>query len=548
MPEEQTAVLHNSKQSGISLLRPHLIRMLFQGNLTPNMKITFLGHAGLFFETATATVLCDPWFNPAYFASWFPFPSNGGLDVSQFSSPDFLYISHEHRDHLDAKFLRDNVSKDATVLLPDFPISSLRDKLTDLGFHSFLQTSDCEPLDIGGLSVAITALVAPSDGPEGDSAILLDDGHTKVFNQNDARPVNLDQLVRLGPFDAHFLQFSGAIWYPMVYRMDPMQKANLHEEKVANQSRRALDYIESVNASHVFPSAGPPCFLDENLFHLNDLEETRTIFEDQSKFLEYMKLHSNRPGHLVIPGTTIEFSVGGCRIKHPLPQDQIDEIFQNKERYLRTYAREHAPRIEQYKKELPKGNANLLEMMKKRLDPLLADAPHTCRYVDARALFHSGEFNIVIDFQEQRVRAWSGEHCPYVFWVDEALLEHCLLHEDDWVNSLFLSCRFEAAREGKFNEYLYNFFKCLSPKRLEYAEQFYASEMRSEEKIELDGHCIQRYCPHLGADLNRFGSVENGILTCSMHGFKFDLSTGECLNSRLHRLRVYRRDGSEGER
>lgn len=511
------------------------------------MKITFLGHAGLFIETATASVLCDPWFNPSYFASWFPFPSNAGLDVSRFSNPDFLYISHEHRDHLDAGFLRDSVNKNATVLLPDFPISSLRDKLADIGFHAFIQTTNLEPLDVGGLKVAIAALVSPSDGPEGDSAICLDDGHIRIFNQNDARPVDLNRLMGLGPFDAHFLQFSGAIWYPMVYRIDQERKAELQQQKVANQSRRALDYIASVNARYVFPSAGPPCFLDEDLFHLNDFEGNRTIFADQTEFLEYMKINDHHQGHLVIPGTTIELDGDGCRMEHPVSQDHIDEIFQNKERYLRTYARQQAPRIEQLKRDLPQGNRDLLEMMKKRLEPLLTNAPNTCKYVDASALFHSGKHDIVVDFREQRVKAWSGEHCSYAFWVDEPLLEYCLLHEEDWVNSLFLSCRFEAAREGKFNEYLYNFFKCLAPNRLAYAEQFYASQLRSQEKIELDGHCIQRYCPHLGADLNRFGSVANGILTCSMHGFRFDLSTGECLNSHLHRLTIYHRDGSKGE-
>ena len=506
------------------------------------MKITFLGHAGLFIETATSTVLCDPWFNPAFFASWFPFPSNEALDTSKFANPDFLYVSHEHRDHLDAEFLRDIVNKNTTVLLPDFPISSLQDKLREIGFRNFLKTTDSEPISAGDLRIAITALVAPSDGPEGDSAICIDDGEVRIFNQNDARPVRLDRLIGLGPFDAHFLQFSGAIWYPMVYRMEASQKAKLQADKVANQSRRALDYINSIKARHVFPAAGPPCFLDKDLFHLNDFPGKRTIFSDQSEFLKFMKANGHHDGHLAIPGTVIDLKSESCTVTHPLAQDSIDEIFEEKEAYLKSYAERQAPCIEQFHRSLPKDRPDLFGMMKDRLEPLLADAPYTCRYVDACALFHSGSHDIVVDFQEQTVKKWSGEYCAYVFWVEGSLLAHSLLHEDDWVNSLFLSCRFEAERDGKFNEFLYNFFKCLSPDRLAYAEQYYAAEMRSEETIEIDGHCIQRYCPHLGADLKRFGSVEDGILTCSMHGFRFNLETGECLNSQLHRLKVYDSD------
>ncbi len=43
------------------------------------MKVTFLGHAGLYVQTRHGSILCDPWFNPAYFASWVPVPSNQEL-------------------------------------------------------------------------------------------------------------------------------------------------------------------------------------------------------------------------------------------------------------------------------------------------------------------------------------------------------------------------------------------------------------------------------------------------------------------------------------
>jgi UDP-MurNAc hydroxylase len=42
---------------------------------------------------------------------------------------------------------------------------------------------------------------------------------------------------------------------------------------------------------------------------------------------------------------------------------------------------------------------------------------------------------------------------------------------------------------------------------------------------------VQRSCPHLKADLTRFGEEKDGILTCMMHGWQFDLATGRCLTS-----------------
>ncbi len=60
------------------------------------MRITGLGHAGMFIETAGGSILCDPVIGPTFFGSWFPFPDNRGLDWERFGNADFLYISHRH--------------------------------------------------------------------------------------------------------------------------------------------------------------------------------------------------------------------------------------------------------------------------------------------------------------------------------------------------------------------------------------------------------------------------------------------------------------------
>ena len=57
--------------------------------------------------------------------------------------------------------------------------------------------------------------------------------------------------------------------------------------KVESQFARAEKYVESVGARVVLPSAGPPCFLDEDLFHLNMIEPTDvSIFPDQTAFID----------------------------------------------------------------------------------------------------------------------------------------------------------------------------------------------------------------------------------------------------------------------
>ena len=182
------------------------------------MQFTFLGQAGLYIETRHGSILCDPWFNPAYFTSWFPFPSNEDVDLEKISRPTYLYVSHLHHDHFDPQFLSEHVWKNAIVLLPDYPLNLLERRLRDLGFTRFIQTKNGQATEVDGLRFMIMAMIAPIDGPLGDSGLMVDDGETRIFDQNDSRPIDLDVLNSYRPYDAHFLQFSGAIWYPMVYR------------------------------------------------------------------------------------------------------------------------------------------------------------------------------------------------------------------------------------------------------------------------------------------------------------------------------------------
>jgi nitrite reductase/ring-hydroxylating ferredoxin subunit len=75
--------------------------------------------------------------------------------------------------------------------------------------------------------------------------------------------------------------------------------------------------------------------------------------------------------------------------------------------------------------------------------------------------------------------------------------------------------------------------------RIEYIETYYANvDNDGKETFLRNGYRIQRLCPHRGADLERFGKISGGILTCQMHGWQFDLKTGNCITASGHQLSV----------
>ena len=138
------------------------------------MRATSIGHAGILIETDHGSVLCDPFFVPAFFGSWFVFPRNDQLPDDlrdRLERPDFLYISHLHGDHLDAAFLADHVDRDTTVLLPGFPTGELERRLRALGFRRFVATRDGAPIRLGRLEVVVHVETSITDGPGGDSAL-----------------------------------------------------------------------------------------------------------------------------------------------------------------------------------------------------------------------------------------------------------------------------------------------------------------------------------------------------------------------------------------
>jgi UDP-MurNAc hydroxylase len=512
------------------------------------VQVTSVGHAGFRIETHAGSILCDPWVNPAYFAAWFPFPDNSSLDWDRLGQCDYLYVSHLHKDHFDAKLLRAHVNKDAVVLLPDYPVPDLRGELEKLGFHRFFETTDSVKHRVDGpngpLDVMIIALRAPADGPIGDSALVVSDGETTVFNMNDARPVDLEMLAsQFGHVDVHMLQYSGAIWYPMVYDMPARAKAAFGTQKRQRQMDRARQYVTQVGANWVIPSAGPPCFLDPELRHLNDDRgDPANIFPDQMVFLDQMRVHGHDRGLLMIPGSTADFTGGQLNsLNHPFPADQVEAMFTTgKAAYISDYAARMAPVIAAEKASwAPRDGEPLLEPLRDLFEPIMSASDEICDGIGYPVELRLGAETVVLDFPKRTVREpVPAEKFRYGFAIAPELVRTALRdNEPDWVNTIFLSTRFKAWRVGGYNEYLYTFFKCLTDERIAYADGWFAETHDDTASITLDGYEVQRRCPHLKADLSRFGVVEGNTLTCNLHGWQWNLDDGRCLTARGHELR-----------
>jgi nitrite reductase/ring-hydroxylating ferredoxin subunit len=72
-------------------------------------------------------------------------------------------------------------------------------------------------------------------------------------------------------------------------------------------------------------------------------------------------------------------------------------------------------------------------------------------------------------------------------------------------------------------------------------ERFLAARGQASRvrEVEVDGrrHRFVATCPHLGGPLGE-ARVEDGIVTCPWHGYRFDVRTGRCASGQAFRLRT----------
>jgi UDP-MurNAc hydroxylase len=129
------------------------------------------------------------------------------------------------------------VDKSATVLLPAFELDHLERALPDSSALSS-STEHAGPVQLGA-EVAHPR----DDGPGRRARRRLCARPRRLDRPHSTRTTparDLHEPEALGPFDAHYTQFSGAIWYLMVYDFR-------RERRSASQARRpdgrAMHYL-----------------------------------------------------------------------------------------------------------------------------------------------------------------------------------------------------------------------------------------------------------------------------------------------------------------
>ena len=115
------------------------IPKIFQSNKKSKIKIKFVNHAFLIFESENIKFATDPWaIGPAFANGWWLEKSTNINWVKELNSCDFIYISHNHPDHLNNLTLS-KVKKEMPFLIPEFVTDSTGIFLEELGFKDLFR-------------------------------------------------------------------------------------------------------------------------------------------------------------------------------------------------------------------------------------------------------------------------------------------------------------------------------------------------------------------------------------------------------------------------
>ena len=208
-------------------------------------------HASIEIVYDNFSILTDPWFSgTAFLDSWINYPETK-VSVESLS-PDIIYISHEHSDHLHEETLL-KFSKDTKICFPDFPNKRIGKVLKNLGFNNLL------PLNFGQIYKLTDKIQITCYEPQSlwnDSILFIEIDEFKILNTNDA---GINQKIKnlVGDVDLLMTGFSTtASGFPATWEHISIDKKVEYYINAVNGTYSMLENsMRTYNAKYLIPFA-----------------------------------------------------------------------------------------------------------------------------------------------------------------------------------------------------------------------------------------------------------------------------------------------------
>ena len=223
------------------------------------ISLRFFNHAFLKFKTKNISFCTDPWaIGPAFYNGWWLKNDTHEDWVEELNNSDFIYVSHNHPDHLHPQTLS-KLNKDKKILVPNFLSDSTYLFLKDEGFKNIKKLEFEKEYHFDKSNLVLTTFKS-GDFRE-DSGIYFSLNKFSALLDVDAGNINFNRFPKVDLYGSSFA--GGASGFPMMFENYSEEQKNkiikLDRKFVISKKTKNL----SMNSAKYFlPYAG---FFEEKL-------------------------------------------------------------------------------------------------------------------------------------------------------------------------------------------------------------------------------------------------------------------------------------------
>ena len=306
-----------------------------------NTEVRFFNHAFLKISGNDFSFATDPWaIGPAFNTGWWLKYSTKNDWIDHLNNSNFIYISHNHPDHLHSLTLS-KINKNIPIVVPNFFTKSAEMYIKTLGFKNIEVLDFDFQYNLKGTNLNIS-LFKSGDFRE-DSGIYFSNGEFTGLLSVDSNMINFDRLPKVNFYGSSFA--GGATGYPLMfdnYNLKEQIKISLKDKNFGK--RKLYDRLKKMSSNYFMPYAG---FFSEKLKRDNKIlkHNQKNSIEDYLKFCELNKIEVLN----VLKNDTYQFNgiklVNKNNIDIPIAKDLKPE------KYLEYYKKEFKKIDEKYIKE-----------------------------------------------------------------------------------------------------------------------------------------------------------------------------------------------------
>ncbi len=242
-----------------------------------DFKIRFFNHAFLQVESNDFKFATDPWaIGPAFNTGWWLKNNTKSDWIKELNKCSFIYISHNHPDHLHPLTLS-KVDKNIPIVVPKFNLDSAGKYMESLGFKNIFRLEFLKDYKFKDTNLNI-CLLKSGDFRE-DSGIYFSIGKFTSLFDVDSNMINFDKVPKVDLYASSFA--GGASGYPLMFEnYSEKEKLEMLNKDLMFGRSKKLKMIKKIYPKYFLPYAG---FFEEKL----DRDKKIKILNKKNKIEDY---------------------------------------------------------------------------------------------------------------------------------------------------------------------------------------------------------------------------------------------------------------------